>query len=118
MNRRRLEDRLAQIAYTKAQVFHDKCCRRIATWAVNPQLRGDVVSKNLKEVLAMPMIRGGIIRSIGTEEHLLLWKGGPQIYCRLVGEPARHPGWMRLVFGAAAGLGLCLPVRQIEALTC
>jgi|GEM_PF-2835531 len=59
----------------------------------------------------MPMIKGG------TREHLLHWKGGPEIYCRLVGGLARHhPGLMRLVFAAKAALGLWLPVHQLNAL--
>ena len=71
-----------------------------------------MLSRRMKELLAMLIIGDGIIALLFPRRHCLLWKFGPQPYRDLMQEFAARPGMTRLLGAMEAALGIWLASEQ------
>jgi hypothetical protein len=73
-----------------------------------------MISKRLKELVAIGMIGEGITGFLKPRQYMLLWKFGPKPYQKFIEGIAEHKELTRLLCGVEAGIGVWLALRQTE----
>jgi hypothetical protein len=71
-----------------------------------------MISKLLKESLAMAMIGEGLLTLAFPRQHLMVWDTGPRAMRDLTESLAERPALTRVLAGIELGLGFLLAYRQ------
>lgn len=71
-----------------------------------------MISKLLKESLAMAMIGEGLLTLAFSQQHLMVWDTGPKPIRDLTESLAERPTLTRVLAGIELGLGFLLAYRQ------
>jgi hypothetical protein len=71
-----------------------------------------MLSKRLKEIVAIGLIGEGIVGFMRPQRYLGLWKFGPKPYQEFIEELIEHKDLTRLLCGVEVGSGGWLALRQ------
>lgn len=68
-----------------------------------------------KEILGIAMLGEGLIGLVFPRKYSRFWSVGPRSFKDLMNKAAEHPGWMRAICAAEAGLGFWLAAEQLSS---